>query len=238
LRGTFYWVLTGVVNPLVIQPFTSGAEPVTVAHVETTVFVVRHGVTDWHRDRKVIGQRDVPLNAEGLAQARAVASALADCGVAEIVSSPLLRAVQTAEILGDKLGMAITRDPRLAEFRVGKWESMTYDEVTKTAEFQRFNANPLQEKLPGGEDLGEIRDRAVGAIDQALRDAPAGESLAVVTHAGIARIILAHYLGCDLARYHHLQLAPGSISALSFLDDRNPPRLRTLGWRASLKDLL
>jgi broad specificity phosphatase PhoE len=206
--------------------------------VETTVFIIRHGITDWHRDRKVLGHRDIPLNSDGLAQARGIAAALADCPIAEIVSSPLLRAVQTAEILADKLRTAITRDPRLADFRVGKWEAMTYDEVAKLPEYQRFNGDPLNEKLPGGEDLGAIRDRAVGAIDQALRDAPTGENLAIVTHAGIARVLLAHYLCFDLAGYHRLQLAPGSISALSFRDDRNPPRLLTLGWRASLKDVI
>lgn len=206
--------------------------------METTVFIIRHGVTDWHRDRKVLGHRDVPLNADGFAQARAIASALGERALFEIVSSPLLRAVQTAEILAEKLGTTITRDPRLSAFRVGKWEAMPYDEVSRLPEYQQFVADPLKEKLPGGEDLGVIRDRAVGAIDQALRDAPAGESLAVVTHAGIARVLLTHYLGFDLAGYHRLQLAPGSISALAFRDDRTPPRLRTLGWRASLKDLL
>jgi broad specificity phosphatase PhoE len=206
--------------------------------VETTVFIVRHGVTDWHRDRKVLGHRDVPLNADGLAQARSIAAALAGVAITEIVASPLVRAVQTAEILGEKLGISVTRDPRLADFRVGKWEAMPYDEVARLPEYQKFLESPLTEKLPGGETLATIRDRAVGAIDQALRDAPAGESLAIVTHAGVARVILAHYLGCELAAYHRLQLAPGSVSALSFRDDRNPPRLLTLGWRPTFKDVI
>jgi probable phosphoglycerate mutase len=206
--------------------------------VETTVFLIRNGVTDWNRDRKVIGNRDIPLNAEGLGQARAVAAALAPFSITDIVSSPLLRAVQTAEILGEARGSAVSRDPRLATFRVGKWEAMGYDDVARTPEYQRFRADPLHEKLPGGEDLGGIRDRAVGAVDQALRDAPAGEHLALVTHLGIVRVLLAHYLGMDLARFDRLELGPGSVTAISFRDDRNPPRLLTVGWRGALKEIV
>ncbi len=206
--------------------------------METTVYVIRHGVTDWHAERKVLGQRDIALNKDGIKQAQAVAAALADIALGEIISSPLLRAVQTAEILAERKGGAITRDPRLSDFRVGKWEAMSYGEVAKLPDYQRFIADPLKERLPGGETLAQIRDRAIGAVDQALEDAPAGESLAIVTHAGIARVILAHYLGIELSGYQRLRLVPGSISILSFHDDRTLPRVRTLGWRASVKDLV
>ena len=206
--------------------------------METTVFIVRHGITDWHVERRVLGHRDVGMNRTGLLQAQSVAAALADVTIGEIISSPLLRAVQTADILAEKRGGAITRDPRLSDFRVGKWESLSYDEVAAREDYQKFNADPLHEKLPSGEGLPQIRDRAVGAIDQALRDAPTGESIAAVTHAGIARVILAHYLGLDLAGYHRLELLPGSISVLSFRDDRNPPRVLALGWRPTIKELV
>lgn len=210
----------------------------TVRDVETTVFIIRHGVTDWHSERKVLGHRDVQLNSLGIAQAHAVADALAGINVGEIISSPLLRAVQTAEILAGRSGGHITRDARLVDFRVGKWEAMGYDEVVALPDYQRFVADPLAIKLPGGEDLAVIRDRTVGAVAQALRDAPTGERIAIVTHAGPARVMLAHHLGMDIRLYHQLAVAPGSISVLAFRDDRAPPRLRALGWRPSLKELV
>jgi broad specificity phosphatase PhoE len=206
--------------------------------VETTVFIIRHGITDWHVERRVLGHRDIGLNRTGVLQGHSVAAALADVNIGEIVSSPLLRAVQTAEILAEKRGGSITRDPRLSDFRVGAWEALSYDEVAAREDYRRFNADPLNEKLPSGEGLLQIRDRAVGAIDQALRDAPTGESIAAVTHAGIARVILAHYLGLEVARYHHLELQPGCISVLSFRDDRTPPRVLALGWRPTIKELV
>ena len=79
---------------------------------------------------------------------------------------------------------------------------------------------------------------AVQAHHQVLRDAPAGESIAIVTHAGIIRVILAHYLGSHLGEYHRLRVSPGSISVLSFHDDRTPPRVLCLNWMTHLEESL
>ncbi len=206
--------------------------------METTVFLVRHGVTDWHAERRVLGHRDVGLNPTGLEQARIVAASLKDLPIGEVISSPMLRAVQTSEIIAEQYGIEIARDPRLADFRVGKWEGMAYEDVLVSPEYQRFVADPMSERIPGGEDLQQIRDRAIGAVEQAIGDTPAGESVAIVTHAGIVRVVLAHYLGSNLANYHRLRVSPGSISVLSFADDRTLPRVLAVNWRSSMKEVL
>lgn len=205
--------------------------------METMVFLIRHGVTDWHLERRVLGHRDVALNEEGENQSRAVASALKGVPIGEVLSSPMLRAVQSAEIVAEQYGIEIARDPRLADFRVGKWEGMLYDDVTRSPEYQRFVADPVAERIPGGEDLTQIRDRAISAVEQAISDAPAGESVAIITHAGIVRVILAHYLGSSLANYHRLRVSPGSISLLSFGDDRDLPRVLAVNWRRDIKEV-
>ncbi|HKA89572.1 MAG TPA: histidine phosphatase family protein [Haliangiales bacterium] len=206
--------------------------------METLVYLVRHGVTDWHRDRRVLGQRDVGLNSHGVAQAHAATRALAELPITEVVSSPMLRAMQTAEVVAAQFGTGVARDPRLTDFRVGAWEGMPYDEVAASPEYQRFVADPLSERIPGGEDLVQVRDRAVGAVEQALRDAPAGESIVIVTHAGIVRVILAHFLGSHLANYHRVRVSPGSISIMSFRDDRSLPRVLAVNWLPNLKEVL
>ena len=202
--------------------------------VETTVVLLRHGVTDWHSDRRVLGQRDIGLNDTGKAQAEAAARALASFPIADIVSSPLVRSVQSAEIVAKELRLGVTRDPRLVDFRVGKWEGMTYDEVEKSPEYRRFVAAPLSERIPGGEDLGQIRDRAVSAVEQSLRDLPGGESLLMVTHAGIVRVLLSHYLGMNLAAYHLLRVSPGSLSLLAFGANLQLPRVLAVNWMSTL----
>jgi broad specificity phosphatase PhoE len=206
--------------------------------METTVFLIRHGVTDWHHERRVLGHRDVALNSDGVAQSQRVAEALRGINIGEVISSPMLRAVQTAEILAEQCGIEIARDPRLADFRVGKWEGMSYDDVARSPEYQRFLADPLAERIPGGEDLGQIRDRAIGAVEQTIADTPAGENVAIVTHAGILRVVLAHYLGSNLANYHRLRVSPGSISILSFADDRDLPRVLAVNWRTTVGEII
>jgi broad specificity phosphatase PhoE len=206
--------------------------------VESTVYLVRHGVTEWHSAGRVLGQRDVGLNAAGEEQSQAAAGALAALPIGEILASPLVRAVQTAEIIAARFGLQIARDPRLTELRVGRWEGMTYADVEASDDYRRFIADPLSERIPGGEDLRQIRDRAASALTQALGDAPAGESIVAVTHAGIVRVLLAHYLGMNLAEYHRLRVAPGSISALAFRADRDQPRVLCVNWRPGISDSL
>ena len=205
------------------------------ATVATKVFLVRHGVTEWHRERKVLGHRDVALNEEGLAQARAAADALADAAIAEVISSPLVRALQTAEVIGQRFGIEVARDPRLIDLRVGpRWEGKSYDEVAASPEYKQFLADPTSDAIPGAENLHDAKLRAVAAIEQALRDNPSGESICVITHAGIIRVLITHYMGSPPANYHRVRVAPGSISILSFSDDRELPRVLAVNWAAAL----
>lgn len=198
------------------------------------MFLVRHGVTDWHRDKRVLGHRDIALNADGVAQAERAAAALRAVPIAEVISSPLVRALQTAELIGNNVGIEVARDPRLIELKVGKWEGMTYAEVAAHSEYKEFIADPLSERIPGAESMTDVQTRAVAAIEQALEDNPSGNGIAVVTHAGIIRVLLTHYLGSPPANYHRIRVAPGSISVLSFADGRELPRVVTVNWAGDL----
>jgi broad specificity phosphatase PhoE len=206
--------------------------------VETKVLLIRHGVTEWHVQGRVLGQRDVPLSPTGIEQLGQTARALEGVGVKEILSSPLQRALQSAEILGDRLGLAVARDPRLTDFALGKWSGMAVAEITATPEYQRFLASPTSERIPGGESLEEIRRRAVAAIEQAITDNPSGDAIAIVTHAGIIRVLLTHYLGAPAQSYHRLRVGPGSVSILAFADDRELPRLYGVNLHGSLSKVM
>jgi broad specificity phosphatase PhoE len=202
--------------------------------VLTTILFIRHGVTDWSREGRVHGQLDVPLNADGESSAEALGQELARVGVAELISSPQLRAVQTAEILARHLGVHSGRDPRLQELKVGRWEGSRGVEVVGTEEYQRFLADPVAGRAPDGESLTELRDRALLAVGQALGDTEVGARLGVVTHGGVIRVLLAHYLGLPLGDLFRFRLAPCSVTALGFIDDRRPPRVLAINHSAPL----
>ncbi len=184
-----------------------------------------------------MGHRDIALNDTGRAQAATVAAALAGETVVEVISSPLVRALQTAEAVGERFGIEVARDPRLIDFRVGRWEGMPYDEVEASPAYQRFLANPASESIPGGENLDEVKNRALAALEQALEDNPVGDTIAIVTHAGVIRVLLTHYLGSPCANYHRVRVSPASISVLEFGDDHESPRILTVNWCTSLSQV-
>ena len=206
--------------------------------METTVFLIRHGVTAWHAEGRVLGQRDIPLSDAGIAQAEEAAAAVRGVKMSEVLSSPLQRAIQTAEIIGQAAGIEVARDPRLIDFQLGKWTGMTYDDVAKNEEYQRFVQQPDAERIPGGESLDDIRRRAVSAVEQALADNATGDALAIVTHAGIIRVLITHYMGSPPANYHRVRVSPGSISILGFSDDRQLPRVLAVNLVGSVDRVL
>jgi broad specificity phosphatase PhoE len=206
-----------------------------LGYLNSTVFLVRHGETDWTRERRLLGQRDLGLNADGLNHAHAAAMGLKGVEITEVISSPLLRAVQTAEVIGGLCDMDVARDPRLIEMAIGRWEGMPYDAALVDPGYQAFLDDPEENPVPGGERIGELRDRAVAAVQQGLGDNPAPSNLVLVSHASVVRVLLAHFLGLGLAAYHRLHVSPGSLSVLSFADDRELPRIlaiNTRTWRA------
>jgi broad specificity phosphatase PhoE len=206
--------------------------------LETHVFLIRDGVTDWHAEGKVLGHRDIALNDEGQRQAQRAADALAGVAIAEVISSPLVRALQTAEAIGGRFGIEVARDPRLIDFKAGKWEGMTYAEVLAQPEIKQFVRDPSSERIPGADRLRDVSARAVAAVEQALEDNPSGDAVAMVTHAGIIRVLLTHYLGSPPANYHRIHVSPGSVSVLAFASDRQLPRVLAVNWRDRLTEVL
>jgi broad specificity phosphatase PhoE len=121
---------------------------------------------------------------------------------------------------------------------LGPWEGKTHEEVAQDPLYQRFLANPLSEEIPGGETLRQVLERGCKALDQALRSAADNDALVVVTHAGIIRVLLTHYLGSPPANYHLLRVNPGSISVLQFSDPSELPRVLAVNHGSSFESIL
>ncbi|MGN6425086.1 MAG: histidine phosphatase family protein [Asticcacaulis sp.] len=106
-------------------------------------YVLRHGQTDWNAQARLQGSTDIPLNDTGREQARIAAGFMADEGITRIIASPLSRALETAQIVGARIGIAPELDPRLTERNFGLFEGMTIDEVRRHREEMRDFMNPL-----------------------------------------------------------------------------------------------
>jgi len=200
----------------------------------TTLFLVRNADTDFTRDGRVAGRRDIGLSAAGRAQAANIRDRLvaAKPEIVEILASPLPRAVETAEIIAAPLGHGVVRDPRLIDFDAGRWEAQSHKDIGASPEYQRFIADPIAEQIPGGEKIGDVRDRIVSSVSQALADNELGANILIVSHAGPLRVLLAHYLGMNLVHYHRLRLSPASVSVLRFESEHGVPRILTINCTA------
>ena len=163
-------------------------------HGSATLFVARHGETDWNAAGRWQGQTDVPLNPRGREQARDLAARLRREAVAAVASSDLLRARSTAEIVAAELGLSVNHlDPGLRERRFGCFEGLTRDEVA--ARFPEAWARYLDDPgpaPPGGESREALLGRLLPAVAAAAR-LHAGPVL-VVMHGGAMRALLAEHL--------------------------------------------
>jgi broad specificity phosphatase PhoE len=200
----------------------------------TTLYLVRNADTDFTRDGRVAGRRDISLSGAGRKQAEVLRDLIAagNHDLVEILASPLPRAVETAEILAAPSGLGVVRDPRLIDFDAGRWEGQKHADIGVTGEYQRFIVNPVDESIPGGERIGDVRDRIVAAVSQALADNELGANILIVSHAGPLRVLLAHYLGMNLVHYHRLRLSPASLSILRFESEAGVPRVLTMNCTA------
>lgn len=166
----------------------------------TTLILVRHGETDWNRDRRIQGSTDIPLNDTGRAQAGDAATALRDTLELPtfVVSSDLSRARETAEIIAAELDLPTPRQyPQLRERSYGIAEGMRIEEY-----FERWG-DWQGADVPEAESPEELRERAVAGLSVVVNDvrrttAPAAASVIVVTHGALIREVIRHASGGTL----------------------------------------
>ena len=183
------------------------------------VYLTRHGLTEANLRRVRAGLTDIPLVAEGRAQAERLARRLRDSGIDHIWTSPLRRAVETAHVLSEFLDVPLTEEPGLIEIDVGPWEGLGEDDVAARfpAEYEIWRNRPTTLQLPGHESLEHVRARAVPVIDRLIRRAT--PSLCV-THLGVLRVILLHYLARPLDEYGAIHFGHCGLARIARTDDR------------------
>lgn len=178
-----------------------------------TLYLVRHGETDWNRSGQIMGSRPVPLNENGRSQARELAQRLGTLPIEKLYSSPVDRARQTADIVASALHIPVTIDNGLTEIGVGEWEGKFWDELVDDIARINFYASPHDARPPGGETLREVQSRAVAAVQRACLSEESGP-VVLVSHADIVRAILGHYLRIDLELVRQMRIDHASLSAL------------------------
>ncbi len=190
----------------------------------TRIYLVRHGQTQSNKEGRYTGHTDVPLTADGLAQARRLAERLKGLEPFEaFYVSDLSRSVHTAEILAETLKPeSFNVTPKLRESNFGLWEGLTVEEIKARYPdlFARWREDPVSVRAPQGEPLRNLQTRAVEVVDQAIQKHP-GKNILVVAHGGTNRAILSHYLGMSLKNFWKLRQENTSLNIVEFYQGRS-----------------
>jgi len=188
------------------------------------LWIVRHGETEYNAEGRWQGAgTDLPLNDEGRAQAEAVAARVADRDFAALYTSPMIRARQTARAIAERTGLEPVEVAALREADHGHWEGKTKDEILAewSAEWEAFEADPMDVRRPGGESYGDTADRVWPALEAIAARHP-GRDVVVVTHGGPLRLVLSEALDLPLTRRDEFGTDNASLFVVAGNDD---------GWR-------
>jgi broad specificity phosphatase PhoE len=193
-----------------------------------TVILMRHGETRWNREGRVMGRNPVELSENGRTQVEAAVVVARSLNPDLIVTSPLVRARQTAEILaGGVGGVEITEDPAIAEVSYGRWEGMTYHELIDDPHYAVYRESPVDYPTPGGETIPQVQARGVAAVHRAVEANP-GCRILFVSHGDIIRTVLCYFLGLELKFFNRVRIDNAALSGIQIAG--NFAEVKFMNW--------
>jgi len=176
--------------------------PEPPAEAITTISIVRHGQTEWNLRQRIQGSTDIPLNATGRAQAAEAGRRLRSRPWDAVVTSPLIRAAETARIIAGELGLPLPNlELTMTERHHGEMEGLTF--LERRARF------PDGVTVPGLETRQHVLDRVLPTLERLGLDY-AGQSILVVSHGGIIGTLLRHFTAGKRPRHDEI-IANGSV---------------------------
>jgi broad specificity phosphatase PhoE/ribonuclease HI len=197
----------------------------------TTLVLVRHGATELTASKRFSGglaSSNPGLTDEGRAQVREVAEWLAPVGdaVDAVVTSPVRRTRESAEILAERLAVDLVEEPGFAEMEFGTWDGMTFAEVRdqRPGEIEGWLAS-LDVPAGGGESFRELEKRVLDGLSRVL-ERYAGKTVIVVSHVTPIKTLVAHAVDAPLAALFRMELSTASVSVVSFVGQPGSDEIR------------
>lgn len=192
----------------------------------TRLYLVRHGqVAEGHISR-YHGNNDVGLSPLGMQQLEKLAEQLQEAPLAAVYASDLTRSRQGAQILCQGRPCAPQIVPEFREIHFGVWEGLTFTEISERypEELEGRFRDLANYRIPGGESLMDVRDRVLPKLKELLAR-HAGQTMALVAHAGVNRVILTEALGLPLTHLFRLDQNYGCLNIIDYLPDFTVVRL-------------
>jgi broad specificity phosphatase PhoE len=179
--------------------------------------LVRHAAHD-HLGRTLTGRTfDVALSDVGLKQARALGGHLAELGADAVLTSPRLRAKQTAEIIARAVGCRVEIADELDEIDFGLWSGQTFEALNGDPLWEAWNIDRDNACTPAGETMSDVAARLLGLIERTRHRLP-GHTVALVSHGDVIKSGVCHYLDRPFCDLHRFEIAPASVTSIA-VDD-------------------
>ncbi|MCJ7515919.1 MAG: histidine phosphatase family protein [Dehalococcoidia bacterium] len=168
----------------------------------TRVIIVRHGRTDWNRVERFRGRADIGLDEMGMKQAEAAAERIRKWPISAIYSSPLRRAMATAEIIAAPFELNVQPMSGIIDIDYGAWQGLSTEQVVARDDnlYSQWIESPHEVKFPGGESFAEVRERTASAVDDLIQQHPK-ETFVLVSHKVICQILILSLLGLDSSHF-------------------------------------
>jgi probable phosphoglycerate mutase len=200
----------------------------------TVLLLVRHAVTAATGTRLSGQTPGIHLSDDGRRQAAGLADRLRIVPLTAVYSSPLERCMETAAAIGEGRRLDVRPEPGVLEVGYGRWTGRPLAQLARTDLWKRIQRAPGSIRFPDGETLVDVQRRAVEAMD-AIAARHRKRVVAVVTHADVIRLAVAHYAGVHIDLFQRLIVSPASVSAVATGD--GVPRILRLNDTGSLAEL-
>ena len=183
----------------------------------TRFHLVRHATTDAVGHLLAGRAPGHPLNAQGLAEAAVLARCFADGPSAGVLSSPRLRAQQTASAIAEQAGMPVLTEAGLDEIDFGAWTGQSFAALQPRPDWHAWNGLRSLAASPGGETMLQAQARAVHVLQRQHARSPGG-AFVLVSHADVIKAVLAYVLGSPMDLMQRIEISPASCTTVSLAD--------------------
>jgi broad specificity phosphatase PhoE len=167
--------------------------------VPTIFYLFRHGETDWNKEKRFMGQTDIPLNDIGKEQAKNLAKRVKELGLVDLYSSDLLRAKETAELIVSQLPykLDVKYDSRLREINGGLCEGLRVSEMKHRfpSWWKENERDSYTTRFPEGENFYDLVHRVTKTLEEISRNYSDNQKVGIVTHGGVIIALVAYILG-------------------------------------------
>lgn len=181
----------------------------------SVIYLVRHGITPANKENRFAGRTEEPLHKDGIAQIRKLALSLTDHAISRIISSPIRRTKQTADILAATLQTVVTIDNGLTEMFIPHWDGLTKDEIRNQfgPQYPTWLEKPHEFSLPGCETLAAVQKRAVRSAEKLFKELNS-ENILVVSHLIVLRCLFLYYSNKPLCDFRSIAFPNGKVFSI------------------------